>query len=418
MTVAQDLFPRVVDRMLENELLPEFPAVFVVGPRGCGKSTSMQQFADTVLDLSTPGVRTAAIEDPDGILASSPGRVLIDEWQEAPEILGAVKRAVDADLSSAPGRFIVTGSVRAAYHAATWPGTGRLIRIKMYGLTQGELERNNAYNPIDAFFSDVRPNFERSDLRRPDYLARIVAGRFPDVVARSERGRSRWFDGYIEQLVDRDAAQIAGGNPRPRKLRAVLSSCAARTGQELNKEATARDADVAKGTADSYISLLEDLSIIIRAPAWHSRRVQRLNRSPKIHIADPGLAAHLLNANATVLGRDATLVGQLFETFAVTELATHLETAEKTTDLFHLRNRDGNEVDVVLERHGEIVGLEIKSSMSVGRNDAKGLFWLRDKLDDDFRYGAILYSGEIPFQIDDRIWALPLSSLWRPSPEW
>ena len=411
--VAQGLFPRVVDRMLESELLSEFPAVFVVGPRGCGKSTSMGQFADTVLDLSIPGVRTAAIEDPDGVLAASPGRVLIDEWQEAPEILGAVKRAVDADLSSAPGRFIVTGSVRAAHHAATWPGTGRFVRVRMYGLTQGELERNTAYNPIDAFFSEPGPRFDRSDLRRPDYLSRIVAGRFPDVVERSERARSRWFDSYIEQLVDRDAAQIAGGNPRPRKLRAVLSSCAARTGQELNKERTASEADVARGTADSYISLLEDLSIIIRVPPWHSKRLQRLNRSPKIHIADPGLAAHLLNANASVLGRDATLVGQLFETFAVTELLTHLETVEKATELFHLRNRDGNEVDVVLERHGQVVGLEIKSSMSVNRNDAKGLIWLRDKLQVDFRYGAVLYSGEIPFQIDDRIWALPMSSLWR-----
>ena len=411
--MTQALFPRVIDRMLEGELLSEFPAVFVVGPRGCGKSTSMGQFADTILDLSTPGVRTAAIEDPDGVLAASPGSVLIDEWQEAPEILGAVKRAVDADPSSAPGRFIITGSVRAAHQAATWPGTGRLIRVRMYGLTQGELERDNVYNPIDAFFSKSGPEYERSDLKRSDYLSRIVAGRFPDVVERSERGRSRWFDSYIEQLVDRDAAQVAGGNPRPRKLRAVLSSCAARTGQELNKGATASDADVARGTADSYISLLKDLSIITQVPPWHSRRLQRLNRSPKIHVADPGLAAHLLNANATVLGRDATLVGQLFETFAVTELTTHLETVEEATELFHIRNRDGNEVDVVLERHGQVVALEIKSSMSADRSDAKGLIWLRDKLQDNFQHGAVLYSGEIPFQIDDRIWAVPLSSLWR-----
>lgn len=107
----------------------------------------MSQFADTILDLSTPGVRTAAIEDPDGILAAASGRVLIDEWQEAPEILGAVKRAVDTDLTSSPGRFIVTGSVRASQQAVTWPGTGRLIRVRMSGLTQGELEDSNSYNP-------------------------------------------------------------------------------------------------------------------------------------------------------------------------------------------------------------------------------------------------------------------------------
>ncbi len=399
--------------MLERELLPEFPAVLVVGPRGCGKSTSMGQFVDTVVDLSIPGTRTSATEDPDGVLAASPGRVLIDEWQEAPEILGAVKRAVDADPSSTPGRFIITGSVRAPYQAATWPGTGRFIRIRMYGLTQTELENDNSYNPIDTLFSESAPKYAKSELRRSDYFARIVAGRFPDVVGRAERARSRWFDSYVEQLVDRDAAQVAGGNPQARKLRAVLSSCAARTGQELNKEATARDADVAKGTADTYISLLEDLQIVVRVAPWHSKRLQRLNRSPKIHITDPGLAAHLLNTGSASLGRDATLVGQLFETFVVTELRTHLETVNRSTELFHLRNRDGKEVDVVLERHGEVVGLEVKSSTKVDRTDAKGLLWLRDQLRDDFRYGAVLYTGEFPFQIDDRIWALPMSSLWR-----
>lgn len=412
--MAEYLYPRIVDRLVANELLPEFPAIMVTGPRGCGKSTSMSHFADTILDLSIPGVRTAAIEDPDGILAASSGCVLIDEWQEAPEILGAVKRAVDADRSRTAGRFIVTGSVRAAQQATTWPGTGRFIRVRMSGLTQGELEDNNSYNPIDTFFNTQAPTFNPSDLRRHDYLTRIVTGRFPDALDLTDRGRSRWFDGYVEQLVDRDAAQIASTNPRQRKLRSVLSSCVVRTGQELNKQATARDADVAKGTADNYITLLEDLSVIQRVPAWHNKRLLRLNRSPKIHIADPGLAAHLLSVDVNGLERDATLVGQLFETFVATELNTHLESVEHRTEMFHLRNRDGYEVDLILERRGKIVGLEVKSSTHVDRNDARGLLWLQAKLGEDFHYGAVIYAGSIPFQIEDRIWALPTSALWRP----
>ena len=412
--MVERLYPRFVDRLVAEELLPEFPAILIVGPRGCGKSTSMRQFADTVLDLSTPGVRTAAIEDPDGILAAAVGRVLIDEWQEAPEILSAVKRAVDTDLSRTPGRFMVTGSVRAAQQAATWPGTGRLTRVRMSGLTQGELEYNNSYNPIDTLFADKAPTFGHSALSRHDYLNRIVAGRFPDVIGRTDRGRSRWFDGYVEQLVDRDAAQIATTNPRPRKLRSVLSSCAARTGLELNKQATCRDADVAKGTADNYITLLEDLSIIARIPAWHNKRLHRLNRSPKIHITDSGLAAHLLHVDTTALEQDATLVGQLFETFVATEFRAYIETAEHRTEMFHLRNRDGNEVDLILERRGRIVALEVKSSTNVNRKDAKGLLWLQNKLGAAFHFGAVIYAGPLPFRIDDRIWALPASTLWHP----
>ena len=409
-----DRYPRIVERLIEQELLPTFPAVLVVGARGSGKSTSAGRFADTAIDLSMPGPRRAAREDPDGILAACRGTVVIDEWQEAPEIIGAVKRAVDADAARTAGRFILTGSVRAAQRAATWPGTGRLIRVRMSGLTQGEIEHDNVYNPVDTLFGTEPPAGSSSDLGRAEYLERIVAGRFPYAMGLSGRSRSRWFDAYVEQLVELDAPQVSGGSPRPHKLRAVLESCAARTGQELNKQATARDAGVTSVTADTHLRLLEDLSIIARVPAWHTKRLYRLTRSPKVHVVDPGLAAHLLHTDAQAMARDATLVGQLFETFVATELAPHLEAASDTTRMFHFRDRSGHEVDFVLERRGRLVGLEVKSATSVDRGDARSLMWLRDQLGDAFHLGVVLYTGKLPFRIGDRLWALPISTLWRP----
>ena len=411
-----DRYPRIVERLIETELLPAFPAILIVGARGSGKSTSAGRFADTVIDLSMPGPAQAAREDPDGILATSAGTVVIDEWQEAPEIIGAVKRAVDATPAPSPGRFILTGSVRAAQQAATWPGTGRLIRVRMTGLTQSEIEHDNLYNPVDALFAGDASRAGQSDFSRTDYLERIVAGRFPYALGLSSRNRSRWFDAYVEQLVELDASQISAGTPRPHKLRAVLESCAARTGQELNKQATARDAGITAVTADTHLRLLEDLSIIERVPAWHDKRLYRLTRSPKVHIVDPGLAAHLLGADAVSLALDATLVGQLFETFVATELRPHLESASERTAMFHFRDRSGHEVDFVLERRGRLVGLEVKSSTSVNRGDAKSLRWLRNQLGDRFHSGAVLYTGKLGFEIDDRIWALPVSALWRRAP--
>lgn len=408
----EDLYPRSVEWLVRDELLPVFPAIWVVGPRGCGKSTSMSRFADAVLDLSEPGPRLAAQEDPDGALPDIDGTLLVDEWQEAPEILGAIKRAVDADRQSRPGRFIVTGSVRAAQQAATWPGTGRLIRVRMHGLTRAEMERVERYNPVDALFKLDQVQFASSPWRRNDYLEAIAAGRFPVAVDLGTRNRRRWFRAYVEQLIDRDAQQISHHSPRAAKLRPVLESCAARTGQELNKQATARDAEVDFRTADGYLSLLEDLCIVSRLPAWHAKRLQRLTRSPKLVMTDPGMAAHLLNTDAASLGTDPMLIGQMFETFAATELLAHIETATEETRMFHVRDRDGKEVDIVLESRGKIVGIEVKSSSVVGRDDAKGLMWLRDRLGDAFTAGVVLSSGSIPFQIDDRVWALPLSALW------
>lgn len=411
---VEGLYPRAVEWLVAEELLPTFPALMVVGPRGCGKSTSMGRFADATLDLSEPGDRLAATEDPDGALAITNGTLLVDEWQEAPEILGAIKRAVDSDLSRRPGRFIVTGSVRAAQQAATWPGTGRLIRVRMHGLTRAEMERIERYNPIDALFNLVHVQFGQSEWTRNDYLEAIVGGRFPVAVELSGRNRRRWYSAYIEQLIDRDSQQVSARMPRAGKMRSVLESCAARTGLELNKQAAARDAGVDFKTADGYLGLLEDLSVISRIPAWHTKRLQRLTRSPKAFLADPGMAAHLLNVDAVSLGRDSALVGQMFETFAATELLAHIETAQEETQMFHLRDRDGKEVDIVLESHGRIVGIEVKSSSIVSRDDAKRLLWMRDQLGNDFAGGVILSSASVPFQIDDRVWALPLSALWNP----
>lgn len=411
---TEDLYPRAVEWLVAEELLSVFPALLVVGPRGCGKSTSMSRFADATLDLSEPGDRLAATEDPDGALAITDGTLLVDEWQEAPEILGAIKRAVDSDRSRRPGRFIVTGSVRAAQQAATWPGTGRLIRVRMHGLTRAELERVERYNPIDVLFNLGQVQFGQSEWNRNDYLEAIVGGRFPVAVELSGRNRGRWYRAYVEQLIDRDSRQVSARAPRAGKLRSVLESCAARTGLELNKQAAARDAGVDFKTADGYLGLLEDLSVISRIPAWHTKRLQRLTRSPKAFLVDPGMAAHLLNVDSVSLGRDSALVGQMFETFAATELLSHFETTQEETQMFHLRDRDGKEVDIVLESHGRIVGVEVKSSSVVSRDDARGLLWLRDRLGDDFAGGAILSSASVPFQIDDRVWALPLSALWNP----
>lgn len=410
----KQLYPRIVDRLLTHELLGAFPAVLIVGPRGSGKSTSAAALADTVLDLSVPGVRAAAIEDPDGVLAACAGRVVIDEWQEAPEILGAVKRAIDSGAARA-GRFIITGSVRASRQAVTWPGTGRLIRVRMFGLTQSELLRDNGYNPVDAFFGDADPGWAVSSLARSDYIDRLITPRFPAALDLHVRNRSRWLDAYVDQLVERDARQVAAGSPQPAKVRAVLGSAAARTAQELNIQAAARDAGVARVTSEAHLALLEDLSIIARVPAWETSRLRRLNRAPKVHVLDSAMAAHLLHADADVLVRDATLVGQLLETFVAGELLAHCETTSDRTTLHHLRSRDGHEVDLVLERRARIVGVEVKSSTQVDRSAARGLLRLRDALGSNFHAGFVLYTGPITFRLDDRIWALPVDALWRPA---
>lgn len=124
------------------------------------------------------------------------------------------------------------------------------------------------------------------------------------------------------------------------------------------------------------------------------------------------MAAQLTHGDVDTLALNSRLFGQLFENFCVAELMSLCHTARSRTEPFHLRDRDGNAVDLILESRGQVVAFEIKSSTKATKHDAKGLIWLKNKLGDQFRFGAVLYTGKIPFQIEDNIWALPAGSLW------
>lgn len=128
---------RAVDSTLA-EILTTHPAVWVTGPRACGKSTTARQFAKTLIQLDRPAVAAGFEADADAALRGLAEPVLLDEWQVVPSVMGAIKRAVDGNAT--PGRFLITGSVRAALDAETWPGTGRLIHLPMWGMTQGEID--------------------------------------------------------------------------------------------------------------------------------------------------------------------------------------------------------------------------------------------------------------------------------------
>lgn len=196
---------RVVDRQLA-QALERFPAVLVTGARAVGKTTTAQRFARSVVRLDQRRDAEAFHADPDVALAHLQPPVLLDEWQAVPEVLGAVKRAVDADAS--PGRFVLTGSVRANIDVPTWPGTGRLIRIRMDPMTlaervRGDLDASRAV--IDALFEQGSQPLlgRRCDLALDDYLEAALAGGWPQLLGRDAQERDMWLESYIDQTVTR-----------------------------------------------------------------------------------------------------------------------------------------------------------------------------------------------------------------------
>ncbi len=412
--MGTDYITRIADGLLD-ELLGSFPAISLVGPRAAGKTTTAVRRAATVLRLDDPEVRQSVAAAPDAMIARLPEPIVLDEWQEVPEVLGAVKRSVDAD--PAPGRFILTGSVRAELENRVWPGTGRILQVPMYGMSVRErLGRANLAPLIDRILAGgvgaVGAPDERLNVR--DYLDLMLEGSFPEPALRMPGGsRRRWFAGYVEQMITRDVPAIA---PRrdPDLLRRYLSVLAVNTAGIAADSTLWSAAGVNSKTAQAYQGLFQRMFVLDMIPAWFSNPLKRLTKAPKRYLVDPALVAAVLG-----LGRDAILygpdmLGRLLDTFVAAQIRAELAASSADPRLYHLREEHGRkEVDLLVETAGgAIVAIEVKAAGTVTAADARHLSWLRDEVGDSFVAGIVLHTGPHIFPLGDRIAAAPVSSLW------
>ena len=228
--------------------------------------------------------------------------------------------------------------------------------------------------------------------------------------------RSGWFESYVETVVERDIAALADIR-RLAALAPLLSWTAAQTSQELNLAAASRRLGISQPTVVSYLDWLRTVFLIQELPAWSRNLSARAIRRPKLHIADTGLAAHLLG-----IGPDALLapmsktLGPLAESFVVSEIARQATSANSRISLWHYRDAH-REVDVILERpDGSVFVIDVKASSSPSPRAADHLRWLRDRLDavapGAFIGGVVLHMGEHEVSLGDRLAMWPISSLW------
>jgi predicted AAA+ superfamily ATPase len=408
--------------MYRRNILPRLTAaladtrvVLLNGARQVGKSTLAQQLAQQrggqYLTLDDPVVAELARTDPAALVSGADGLTVIDEVQSAPALFPALKREVDRH--PIPGRFLLTGSANVFMLPTVAESlAGRMEVLTLEPLSQAEVE-GSAHNLVDALF-DPAP-WARSTVHtdRADVVRRLVSGGFPEALDRTEpQRRDAWFRAYLASLLQRDVrdyANIEGLHDLPR----LLSLLAARASSLMNMAEVSRATGIAHSTLRRYLAMLEALFILQPLPAWSANLGKRLVKSPKLHLIDAGLTAHLNGHVDPAALSLSPCLGPLLETFVVQEIRRHLRWAETVATAWHFRTAAGREVDLVLEAPGpRVVGIEIKASASVTQGDFHGLRELGDAAGKAFGRGVVLYTGEQLLPFDEDLWAVPMGALW------
>jgi uncharacterized protein len=397
------------------EALAESRAVCILGARQVGKSTLARQIAESgrrasYLTLDDEATRRAALEDPAGFVALLSGPAVIDEIQRAPDLMLAIK--VRLDTNDARGQFLLTGSADVlALPSIADALPGRVDYMRLWPFSQGELTGVRE-GFIDRLFAGEPPQIENAEVGRIGYAHKVATGGFPDVQGRSERGRLRFFASYVATILERGVDEVARLRDRS-DLSRLLSAAAVRSATLMSARGIATELGVTHKTVAAHIKILEDLFLVRRLQPWRVNLASRQVKTPKLHVSDTGLLAHLLNASPQRLTHDAQLAGPVFESFVAMELQRQREWSTHEPSLFHYRDGQGREVDVVLElRSGETAGVEVKTAATVHRGDFAGLRHFRDRLGARFKAGVVLYTGQRTLAFGDRLTAVPLCGLW------
>lgn len=415
---ARPYVDRIVDRTLRTGLA-HFAGMLITGPRAVGKTRTGLEFAASQIRLDDPDDRNLCRADPMDAIAAEPP-LLIDEWQMVPEVLQAVKRRIDG--RPAPGQFIVTGSARNDLLTDMWPGTGRLIRLHLWGMVGREIFGSAGAAPLFDRWDDTDRRFsvpaKPPGLR--DYVELALASGFPEALAvPGERERAQWLGSYGESIISRDLPSLAAGTGRRKDLRlfrSYLQSYALNTAGIVPHSTIHQRIGIDRRTANSYLDALVALGIIDELPPWAGNQRKRLViERVKRQFTDAGLAAAVAGLTTHDVYRSSEFRGRILDSFITAQLRVEAEASDRV-NLYHLRTENGDhEIDLLAERGPNLFAFEYKAGSSPRRQDARHLIWFRDHVAGDrFRGGVLFHTGRHRHELDRRIEAVPIAGLWGP----
>ena len=403
------------------ESLAAFPVVLLTGPRQVGKSTLARALVSSrwkarYLTLDDRPLLDAALRDPEGFVEGAGTPVIIDEIQRAPELMLAVKRMVDR--RKRPGMYLLTGSAHVLTLAKVSETlAGRVAVHELLPFACAEIARRPAPDLLNRLFRASTPEEALRGRPRsvpPGRMGRIrkaiLSGGFPDpALMRKDGARRTWFESYRQTYLERDLRGLANVEHLP-DFNRLLTLLSIRTGRQLNLLEVSRELGLPYVTLRRYFDLAMQTYLVFLLRPYASNQAKRLVRTPVIHACDTGMACHFGGTERWDALERQGRAGQMLETWVVTELRKLLAVGRGGAGrLWYWRTRGGHEVDVLVERGEEVVGIEVKSGMNIAGRALAGLRACREGLGPRWRFGVVLYGGTDVLVLDEKTMAIPFS---------
>jgi len=367
-----------IQRAIEKTILrmsEQFRVVLLTGPRQCGKTTLLKQLAANgktdraYVTLDDLNERALARRDPALFIETHRPPVFIDEIQYAPEILSYIKIKVDQD--DMRGAYWLSGSqMFQTMKGVTETLAGRVGIARMLGLARSETMGYDSA-PFDTSYEQLRTRAQKvPPLNIHELFEHIHRGSMPELHAFPSIGTSEYYSSYLTTYLERDIRDLSQVADETLFVQ-FLTAVAARTSEPLVMEDLAREIGVSNPTIKRWLSILVTSGLVVLLPAYHKSVLKRAVKMPKLHFLDMGLAAYLLKWNSPEALESGAAAGRFFESWVFSEIYKSYLNSGLEPPLFYYRDKQKNEIDLLIIGDGLLCPVEIKKTATPGHNSVK-----------------------------------------------